>query len=127
MPNGNETSRELDPKHRILALRVHKTSPEMSIYHAVRCAWKLSRKRAECADYIFAVDGEKCVGVFVADKWLEATQDNFPDRDDLQGLSTPRWGFYGKEADKEIQKLYKNKKLPKEYLGGRNPVRYINC
>ena len=64
------------------------------------------------------------VGVFVAEKWLEATTQNFPGTAaDRPG----RWGFIGREAPATIASLYLRKRLPDTMRkkGAANPVRYL--
>ncbi len=62
------------------------------------------------------------VGAFVADKWLEATPENFDGREEMPG----RLGFVGREAPEEIKSLYVGKRIPDEYRkrGAANPVKY---
>ncbi len=64
-------------------------------------------------------------GVFVPDKWLNATPNNFPGFP-LLPEGAKRIGFEGKEAPKEIKGLYKGKRLPEKYMikGASNPVQY---
>ena len=35
-----------------------------------------------------------------------------------------RWGFVGKEAEKEIQNLYLHKRIPTDLILKQNPIRY---
>lgn len=62
------------------------------------------------------------IGVFVPIEWLEATELNFPGREDRPG----RWGFVGEEAPDDIKKLYLRTRLPDSMCkkGAANPVRY---
>lgn len=110
-------------KHRVLLITVNRSLTQKSIYDAVRYAWKLSRKKAEKAEFVLAVQQGLIIGVFVADKWLEATTKNFPDTSaDRPG----RLGFYGHEAPEEIANLYLRKRVPDvmRKQGAANPIGY---
>ncbi len=110
-------------KHRVLLITVNRSLTEKSIYHAVRYAWKLSRKKAEKAEFVLAVQQGLIIGAFVADTWLKATTKNFPDTSaDRPG----RLGFEGHEAPEEIANLYLRKRVPDvmRKQGAANPVRY---
>lgn len=93
-----------------------------SVYEAVHFAWRVSKRKAEQADYVLAVCKGLIVGVFVAEKWLPATAEHFPGHDPAEG----RFGFYGRAADDAIQKRYDRKRVPDAFRNGRssNPVRY---
>ena len=62
------------------------------------------------------------VGAFVADRWLEATPENFPGRE----AAPDRYGFVGKEADQAVQTMYVNKQVPEQFRkqGASNPIKY---
>jgi hypothetical protein len=76
-----------------------------------------------------AVDRGLIIDVFVAEKWLEATAENFPgiapDWPDWKGR---RWGFVGHEAPEDVASLYKRCRLPDTMRrrGAANPIRYAN-
>jgi hypothetical protein len=65
------------------------------------------------------------VGVYTADKWIEATTDNFPA---LSISLAKRWGFIGGEAPKKIQTFYIGKRIPDTLRkkGAANPVKYAS-
>jgi hypothetical protein len=109
-------------KHKALLISVNRTATERPLYEATRYAWKVSRERAQKAEVILAVVQGLIVGAFVAEKWLEASPANFPDRAEAHG----RMGFVGREAPDEIKTLYVNKRVPDEYRkrGAANPVKY---
>jgi hypothetical protein len=95
-----------------------------SIYAAVRYQWKVDLNRAEKAAVVLAVRQGLIVGAFVAEKWLPATTENFPDRDDqLPG----RYGFEGREASDDIANLYLQRRVPEQMRkrGAANPIRYV--
>ena len=92
------------------------------LLEAIRYAWKIDPARAKNAEVVLATQKGKIVGVFIADEWKEATTANFPGRDPAPG----RFGFEGKEAPEDMQKLYLRKRVPEEYLkpGAANPIKY---
>jgi hypothetical protein len=108
--------------HKALLISVNRSAAETSLYEATRYAWKLSRTKAIQAEVILATRHGLIVGAFVADKWLEATEDNFPGREAVPG----RWGFVGREASDAIKTLYVGKRVPDEYRrpGAANPIKY---
>jgi hypothetical protein len=109
-------------EHNILMITINKSALEASPYEAVRLAWKVNTSKAAKADYVCAVYKGLIKGVFVVEKWLPATSENFP------GFITAenRWGFLGINAPKEIQDLYLNKRVDDKYRqrGAANPIKY---
>ncbi|GAA5495001.1 hypothetical protein Rhal01_01170 [Rubritalea halochordaticola] len=108
--------------HKVLMINVNRTATEGSLYEATRFAWRLNSNKASKADYIVAVQQGLIKGVFEADDWLEATQENFPGRETTEG----RYGFVGREAPVEVVKEYKNKLVPEKFRkrGASNPIKY---
>ena len=116
-------AREIDFQHKILMLAINRTALESSsVYEAVRYAWLVSLKKAQQAEFILAMQQGLVVGVFVAEQWLAANQENFPDKEALPG----RHGFIGREAPAKIQELYLRTRLPDHIRkrGAANPVKY---
>lgn len=109
-------------QHKALLINVNLSAPDASLYDATRFAWKISRTKAEQAEVVLAVRRGLIVGAFVADKWLDATLENFPGRVDIPG----RLGFVGHPAPIEIAALYVRKRIPDEYRkpGAANPIKY---
>lgn len=109
-------------QHRALLITVNRTATKQDLYEATRFAWKMSKEKAEQAEVILAVQQGLIKGAFVADRWLQATSENFPGRSDIPG----RIGFIGKDADLEVKKLYLNKGVPESFRkrGASNPIRY---
>lgn len=102
---------KIDPSHHVIAINVRKSHNEReSLYHAVRFAWRISIDRATKADFIFAVTNGICMDVYVPEKWMPATVDNFPTltSEDVEG----RYGFEGVRATDGIQAMYRGKRLP---------------
>ena len=116
-------AQEIDFQHKILMLSINRTADESSsIYESVRYAWLVSLKKAQQAEFILAMQQGLVVGVFVAEQWLAANQENFPDKEALPG----RHGFIGREAPAKIQELYLRTRLPDHIRkrGAANPVKY---
>ena len=108
---------------RVMLISVNRTAPvASSLYEATRYAWIVNKTRAEQAEVILSTVQGLIKGAFVADAWLEATAENFPEREPVPG----RLGFRGREAPVEIGRLYVGKRVPDEYRkrGAANPVRY---
>lgn len=103
-------------------INVNRTATESSIYEAVRYSWKISRTKAEQADYVLATRQGLIIGAFIAEEWHEATPTHFPGREESPG----RLGFIGKPAPAEIVELYVKKRVPDEFRkpGAANPIKY---
>lgn len=108
--------------HRCVLITVNRTVEDRPLYEATRYAWKMDIAKAKKAELVLAVVRGLIVGAYVPEKWMEATEANFPGREDRPG----RIGFSGAEADPVIANLYLGKRVPEEYrkLGAANPIRY---
>jgi hypothetical protein len=109
-------------QHRAVIINVNRTATESSLYEATRYAWKINTKKASRAEIIVAVRFGLIVAVFVADEWLPATIEHFPEREPSPG----RYGFIGSEASETLRRMYIGKRLPDEYRkqGASNPIKY---
>lgn len=109
-------------KHKALLISVNRSALDSSLYEATRYAWRLSAKKASQAEIILPTIQGLIVGAFIADKWLEATSENFSGRESIEG----RYGFIGSDASFELQKLYVGKRTPDEFRkkGASNPIKY---
>ncbi len=109
-------------KHKILLINVNRSAAESSLYESTRYAWRLNKNKAEQAELILSTIQGIIVGSFIADKWLDATSENFPGREGVKD----RYGFIGKEAPVELANLYIGKRVPDEYRkrGASNPIKY---
>lgn len=109
--------------HKAVLISVNRSADaETSLYEATRYAWKINPAKAREADVIIATVQGVIKGVFIAEKWLEATAANFPGREDRPG----RYGFTGQEAPQDIERMYVGKRIPDEYRkrGAANPIKY---
>ena len=105
-------------EHKILMIKITQDSIKKrnnNIYEAVRKAWKIDLENAEQAEYILAVCNGLIVGVYKPKKWKK-----------FEVNSVIRYGFEGKEAPEEIQKLYKGKLISEKFRkkGAAIPTRY---
>lgn len=122
----------IELQHKSLLISVNKSAAERSVYDAVRFAWRLKKNEAENAEIVLATVQGIIKGVFIAEKWLEATEENFPDfkllneNDQISATRKYRYGFIGKEAPNNLQKYYLNKRIPENFRkkGASNPVKY---
>ena len=114
-------------RHRLLliSIGVRFGYEDFSVYEAVRCAWKVSKRRAEECELVLARKGQIIVGVFRPEKWIEATHNNFPK--ELDSDRPGKWGFVGKNVVPEVEKMYLHKRVPDRFLpkkGAQTPFRY---
>jgi hypothetical protein len=120
------------PKHtKLLLICVNETyrPGSLELYDAVRYSWKISRPKAEQAQYVMAVWRGTIVGVYEPEEWLPAEKANFPNIPDEHGNWTQqdgRSGFLGVAAPHEVQGLYRGKLVPTEWRHRGNPIRYVN-
>lgn len=108
--------------HRALLIKVNRSAAETSLYEATRFAWRVDPRKVARAEVVLAVSQGLIVGVFTVDRWLEATEENFPGREP----EPERYGFEGKEAALDIKTQYVGKRIPSKYRkrGAASPVRY---
>ncbi len=116
-------AQEIDFQHKAILININKSvTDQSSIYDAVCCAWRIDPKKAEQAEIVLAMQQGLVVGVFIPEKWVEATEENFPKHGTFEG----RWGFIGREAPADIANHYLRTKVPDHMRkrGAANPVRY---
>jgi len=108
--------------HRALLINVSRSAMEASLYEATRYAWKVDARKAARAEVVLPVVQGLIVGAFVVERWLEASAENFPDREPMPG----RYAFEGGPAPQELVKRYVGKRVPDSFRkrGAANPVRY---
>ncbi len=120
---------ETEPEHKLVLININRftgASPE-EIYEQTRLAWRIDRHKASRADYILSVIRGVVIDAFVADEWLVATRENFPQ---LTESIPSRSGFNGNLAPDEIRELYAGERGKRIALNAlkhvQNPVRYWN-
>ena len=119
-------------EHRTLMISVNRSSKDIDLYDAVRFSWRVNVERASKAEVILATVRGIVKGVYVADKWLKSTRENFPEMaawdidDEFEATQNARYGFRGTQAPVDIAKIYLGKRIPDELRkkGSMSPVRY---
>lgn len=110
--------------------RLQNRSDEESIYQQTRLAWRISKNRAEAADYVLAVVKGVLVAAFVAERWLDATHANFPNHISVGGEMPERKGFIGVRAPENIWNKFVGKHGKRISIEGMKhiqfPIRYWN-
>lgn len=94
-----------------------------------RYAWRISRQRAEKAQYVLAIIHGVVHGVFVPTNWYPATAENFPPAR-FSATDSRRLGFFGLRASADVWEHYvglHGTRLPENMRHGQNPIRYHNC
>lgn len=114
---------EIKFKHKVIMINVNQSKLERNLYDATRMSWRLSKKKAEEAEYVLAVINGIVIGVFKPKVWLKTIKNNFPE---LINDIPNRYGFIGKEATEDIRELYIRKRIPDSLRkkGAANPIRY---
>lgn len=110
-----------EPAEKLLLINVNNIkdrSSKIDIYNQVKGNWRISKKRAEKADYIIAALRGVAIGIFKAEKWLLSSEDG-------------RHCFEGKEASNDIWERFVGKRgkriINDEMKHIQNPIRYWNC
>lgn len=110
--------------------RLDDRSNQDAILRQTRLAWRISKERAEEADYVLAVVRGVTLGVFVADEWLDATHANFPEHVSVDEEMPERKGFIGRPAPEEVWEKFVGKSGKRIAIDDmkhiQNPVRYWN-
>ncbi|MCQ1772885.1 hypothetical protein NOI24_16365 [Neorhizobium galegae] len=124
----------LDPPHSLILINVNKLEDRFdkrAIYNLVRYCWRISKPRAEKADYVLAVVRGVVVGVFKPLKWMNATSENFPEIPYADGSEAHRIGFVGVEAPSDVWDFYAGARgkqiVQRELRHVQYPIRYWNC
>lgn len=119
------------PEHALVLININKLEERFdrkAIYNLVRYCWRISKDRAEKAEYVLAVVRGVVVGAFKPTRWMNATPENFPDIPYADGSESHRVGFVGEEAPAEIWELYagqRGKRITSAELKHvQNPVRF---
>ena len=110
----------------LVLISMHATFEQgRSIYDAVRYAWKVNLAKVTERRLVLANNRGTVVGAFRPSRWLEATRENFPQWNPIEG----RYGFEGEEAEESILKKYVGKLVPEQYRlqGAANPIKYCDA
>ena len=98
-----------------------------SLYERVRRCWRISKEKAEQADYVLAVINGRVEGVFEPSQWYFIPMEECKKIDSCKNKNQPcgRKGFIGKEASFDIKNKYLNKYIPDWYMRpGPGPIQY---
>jgi hypothetical protein len=119
------TAEEFVPKERLILININRSYADesLTLYAAVRGAWKLSAKRAQEYKLVLAHHGGLVRGAFRPTRWVPGTSEDFPWLEKLEG----RYAFEGDPAEEEVRRLYERKRVPERYRpkGSSNPIRFI--
>ena len=107
-------------RHKAVLFNVSRNALKFDLYEATRYAWRINKARVTQAEVVLATVHGVIRGAFVADEWLAATPEHFPGRPPVR---KGKFGFVGREAPRDITRLYVGKRVPPEYRG-RHPFRY---
>ena len=123
-----------DPTHALILININKLedrSDRRAIYNLVRYCWRISKARAERAEYVLAVVRGVVVGAFRPRQWMQATPENFPDIAYADGSESHRVGFVGEDAPDDIWELYVGKRgkrvVNPDHKHIQNPIRFWRC
>jgi len=124
----------IDPPHRLFLINIRKLEnryDRYEIYNLARYCWRINKARAEKADFILAVLRGVVLGAYVAEEWLQATRENFPEIEYADGSEAHRWGFKGYEAPQDICEwyvgVYGKRIVQPELRHDQYPIRYWQC
>ena len=123
-----------EPVHRLVLININKLEERFdrrAIYQLVRYCWRISKSRAEQAEFVLAVVRGGTVGAYKPFRWMPATSENFPDIPYADGSESHRLGFVGEEALSDIWDMYvgaRGKRISDPQLKHvQNPVRFWKC
>jgi hypothetical protein len=95
------------------------------LYDCTRGIWRLSRARAEQAQYAFAVYRGIVKEVYEIKQWYPAGETKYKERQfDAADLKN-RYEFIGRVATNKVREKYLDRRMPERHYG--NPIRYYNC
>ena len=123
----NET--QLNITEPVIAININQTYrygiSANELYDCTRGIWRLSKSRAEHAQYAFAVYKGIIREVYEVKQWFPAGSTKYQRRQFNTAQFINRYEFIGKVASDEIRDKYVNKQMPE--LHSQNPIRYYNC
>ena len=97
-----------------ILITINQSYGEMTNYEATRKRWVIDRDKASNYKFAVAVAQGKIIEVYKVDKWNEDEK--------RPGRST----FDGIEAELEIRTDFIGRSVDPKYLGGQNPIRYVD-
>ncbi len=122
-----------EPREKLVLININRLEDRSDIdavYQQTRLAWRISKKKADAADYVLAVVKGVVVGAFIAKEWLDATHANFPDHVPLDREMPERKGFIGIPAPAEIWEKFVGDRGKRISVDGMKhiqfPIRYWN-
>ena len=120
-----------EPDDKLILININNLDDRGSIdaiYRQVQLAWRISKQKAESADYVLAVVRGVVVGAFKATAWLDATRANFPALISEGGDMPGRKGFIGERAPDHVWERYVGQRGKRIAIDGmkhiQNPIRY---
>lgn len=120
-----------EPDDKLILININNLDDRGSIdaiYRQVQLAWRISKQKAESADYVLAVVRGVVVGAFKATAWLDATRANFPGLISEGGDMPGRKGFTGERAPDHVWERYVGQRGKRIAIDGmkhiQNPIRY---
>lgn len=123
------------PTEKLILININRLEnrfDENEILKQTSVAWKISKKKAESADYILSVVRGVVVAAFEAidKKWLPATNKYFPNQIAPDNDMPDRRGFVGRKAPDEIWEKFVGERGKRIAIDGmkhiQNPIRYWN-
>jgi uncharacterized protein len=99
--------------------------PKIELYDATRSAWLVGEKRGR-AKYALAVYQGVIQEVYEIRGWYPNNSTMNSRKPEDPDVDEERWEFVGRIAETRIRNRYLYKDVS-EYVGGQNPIRYINC
>lgn len=117
------TAENVQFNHSVIAITINWSAADNNVLDATRFAWRVALASVNRVEFVLAVVRGIVVGVFVAEKWLPATKENFPEFQ-VRESDSNRFGFVGHEADEEIRVQYMFKRLPTKKKGVATPFQY---
>ena len=99
--------------------------PAVELYDATRSAWVVGDRKG-AAKYALAVYQEIVQEVYEIKGWYSANSTFNTRTPEGLDIKEERWEFVGRIAEEPVRQKYKYRDVSK-YVGGQNPIRYINC
>ena len=122
------SARQTHISHPVVAININKTYRyginAEDLYDCTRGIWRLSKERAEKAQYAFSVYQGVIKEVYKIDRWFPAGSTTYVRRRFKPINMLERYEFVGKLASDEIREKYVGREMPVRQ--SQNPIRYFN-